>query len=188
MPIYTLHACLCGDWHAGTDRNMECTGVAWEIVVTDSWQTFAWSLSFCLHNCALVKFLLLNYLFPVCWVPCWWNHSACHLFTPGRCCVIPDSFPILGERKNIRYYTTLTHTFKEAYLASMVCHGQHDVSVSNGCCIRLGNKTEQTWALSDAMRAFNSHSLFLFPLLYRHRPRDENGWVNVSKVFIFTPK
>lgn len=98
----------------------------------------------------------------VCGVPCWWHHSACHLFTPGRCCVIPDSFPLLGERKNMRYYTTRTHTFNKAYLASMVCHGQHDVLVSNGCCIRLGNKTEQTRAVSDAMRASNFRSFFSF--------------------------
>ncbi len=66
-----------------------------------------------------------------------------------------------GKKKNIRYYTTHTHTCNKAYLASTVCHGQHDVLVSNGCCIRLGNKTEQTRAVSDAMRASNFHSFFV---------------------------
>lgn len=74
------------------------------------------------------------------------------------------------EKKKKTGIAPHAHTSEKAYLESTVCHGQHDVFVSNGSCIRLGNMTEHTRAVSDAMRAssFLLSSVFSLPL-YHHK-------------------
>lgn len=105
------------------------------------------------------------------------------------------SFSLLGERKTLGI-APHAHASEKAYLASTVCHGQHDVFVSNGSCIRLGNMMEHTRAVSDAMSASNSFFPLSFLSLFNttkcDQSRDEHGWVNLSKLLkncsYFTPK
>lgn len=113
----------------------------------------------------------------ICRVPCWWHHNRCHPFTPWKVLRHTRIFLTLGEKKKTQGIAPYNRTCNKAYLAFTVCHGQHDVLVSNGSCIWLGNMTEQTQAVSDAMRASSFHSFST----QHNQSRNEHGWVYLSK-------
>jgi len=78
-----------------------------------------------------------------------------------------------GKKKTTLGIAPHVHTSEKAYLASTVCHGQHDVFVSNGSCIRLGNMMENTRAVSDATRASSFLLSSVFPSLFTTTKRDQ---------------